>query len=401
MMIIAGLFWCAAACVAYAYLVYPALMGVLGALASKPVGRVEGHRPTATVLLAALNEEATIGRRVEEFRHLMSSQGIIGEVLVVSDGSTDRTVEIVSGLSSTQDDSGVAIRCIDLPSNRGKAVALTAGGEAATGEVVVLADARQTWASDAVARLLENFADPQVGAVSGELMLESSPGVQAGVGLYWRFEKWLRQRESRFHSMVGVTGAISAVRREAFRPIPEGTILDDVYWPMQVAMQGLRVVFDGRALAYDRLPDKIHDEFRRKVRTLSGNFQLLTRLPALLNPLRNPIWFQFVSHKLARLAVPWALLYMPAACLILGGPVYLSLFALQALGYAVAIAGLFPSLGGKSRLAAAGGSFLVLNAAAWMAFWVWISGRASRSWRKATYLKQDVGPTPQHDGVTA
>jgi cellulose synthase/poly-beta-1,6-N-acetylglucosamine synthase-like glycosyltransferase len=145
------------------------------------------------------------------------------------------------------------VRVVKLPENVGKAAALSAGVAEARNDVVVVADARQTWAPDALARLLENFDDPEVGAVSGELHVESSPGVMAGVGLYWRFEKWMRRREGLVHSTVGVTGAIAAVRRGLFRPIPAGTILDDVYWPLVVAMQGYRVVFDGRARAFDRL----------------------------------------------------------------------------------------------------------------------------------------------------
>ena len=125
-----------------------------------------------------------------------------------------------------------------------------------------------------------------------------------------RYERWLRHNEGQIGSVVGVTGAISAVRRELFRPIPHGTILDDVYWPLQVAMIGYRVVRDPRARAYDSLPERAGDEFRRKVRTLAGNLQLLARLPGALLPWRNPIWLQFISHKVLRLLVPWALATM-------------------------------------------------------------------------------------------
>src|SRR5262249_22324823 len=156
------------------------------------------------------------------------------------------------------------------------------------------------------------------------------PGVMAGVGLYWRVEKCLRKLESRLHSMVGVTGAICAVRRELFRPVPPGTLLDDVYWPMQVALQGHRVVHDERAHADARLPEKARDEFRRKVRTLSGNFQLVARLPETLAPWRNPLCWQFISHKLMRLAVPWALLAMLILSWFLPEPVYEAAFWIQA-----------------------------------------------------------------------
>jgi hypothetical protein len=205
--------------------------------------------------------------------------------------------------------------------------------------------------------------------------------------MYWRFEKWLRFRESRLWAMVGVTGAVSACRRELFRPIPPGTLLDDVHWPLQVAMQGRRVIHDPRARAFDRLPPRTRDEFRRKVRTLAGNFQLLTLLPSALLPWCNPVWLQLLSHKLLRLVVPWALLGLLACNLLLaGGPLYAVLLGVQAAGYALAALGLVgPEFVRRWRPVAAAASFLVLNTAAWTAFWVWISGRGPRTWTRVRY----------------
>jgi cellulose synthase/poly-beta-1,6-N-acetylglucosamine synthase-like glycosyltransferase len=274
---------------------------------------------------------------------------------------------------------------IDLPTKMGKAVALNHGCAAAAHPLLVLADARQTWARDAIDRLLANFDDPRVGAVSGDLVLESAPGVMAGVGLYWRFEKWLRQTESALYSMVSVTGSICALRRELFRPIPAGTVLDDVYWPLQVAMSGYRVIHEPKALAYDRLPERARDEFRRKIRTLAGNFQLMVRQPAALLPWRNPVWWQFVSHRILRLVVPWALLGMLVTSWLLVSRAYHILFWVQIAFYCLGVASLRPSVAARSRVASGAASFLVLNAAAWLAFWVWISGSTSRSWSKVKY----------------
>jgi cellulose synthase/poly-beta-1,6-N-acetylglucosamine synthase-like glycosyltransferase len=261
-------------------------------------------------------------------------------------------------------------------------MALNRAHAAACHPLLVFADARQTWAADAIDRLAAAFADPAVGAVSGDLVVESAPGVMAGVGLYWRFEKWLRRTESRFHSMVSVTGCICAVRRELFRPIPSGTILDDVYWPLAVAMGGYRVIHEQRARAFDRLPERAHDEFRRKVRTLAGNYQLMARMPAALLPWRNRLWWQFVSHRALRLAVPWALLVILGTSMALSGPWYRAAFWGQAVFYAAGVAGIRPAIAARFRLASAIASFLVLNAAAWVAFWVWASGRSSRSWAR-------------------
>lgn len=376
-------FWCCVAVVAYTYFLYPAILLMLNAVrgAGGSPARAESAgeppAPRASVLLPVHNEEQHLERRLDELARLVAGNG---EILVISDASTDRSVEIARRFA----DRGV--RVLETPEKAGKAAALSVGAASAVHEFLAFADARQRWADDVLTRLLENFADPTIGAVSGDLVLESAPGVLAGVGLYWRFEKWLRKQESRFGSQVGVTGAVSAVRRSLFRPIPPGTLLDDVYWPMLVALQGYRVIHDDRARAFDRLPDKPRDEFRRKVRTLAGNFQLLTLLPAAaLFPWSNRVWWQWLSRKLLRLVVPWALLGMLISSFFLTEEFYQIMFWLQAAVYGLAVLGLVPALGRTLKPLGTAASFLVLNTAAWLAFWVWISGRAGRSWHKVRY----------------
>jgi cellulose synthase/poly-beta-1,6-N-acetylglucosamine synthase-like glycosyltransferase len=384
-------FWLIVAFVTYTYLGYPALVGLMALIRPRPVRMAQSQQdcdaavplPTVSVVLAVHNEERTIGLRLKELVEQIARHDLSGEVIVVSDGSTDRTIEVTRAY--TQEDGLVPVRMIALSKNVGKAAALTAGCQAARSEIIAMADARQTWSSDALPRLLENFNDEEVGAVSGELVVESEPGVMASVGLYWRYEKWLRRREALVHSSVGLTGAICAVRRELFRPIPVGTLLDDVYWPLQVAMQGYRVVFDTRARAFDRLPARVSAEFRRKVRTLSGNFQLLVRLPDALLPWRNPVWVALVSHKLARLAIPWAWLAALGLSAIAGGSIYSLLFVAQLAVTMVGLAGLCPAVARRSRVVSAAGSLLILNVAAACSLLVWLSGRASRTWTKTMY----------------
>ncbi|MGH7193354.1 MAG: glycosyltransferase family 2 protein [Candidatus Saccharimonadales bacterium] len=368
-----------AVCAVYTYLFYPLMMAGRARWRACPARAAEGYCPSVSIIVAAHNEEHQIGRRVAELAAMIDRGGVAGEVIVVSDGSTDGTAAMAASASTA-----APVRVLDLGEKTGKAAALNLGVEMARHEIVVFADARQRWSPDALNRLIENFADPEVGAVSGELLLERSPGEAAGVGLYWRYEKWLRRSESRVHAMPGVTGAISAVRKALFRPMPRGLVLDDVYWPLQVAMQGYRVVFDDRAKAYDRLPPRARDEFRRKVRTLSGNLQLVAALPGLLDPRRNPIWLAVVSHKLLRLAVPWALLVMLVASGCLWDlPLYRALFAAQLAFYGAATVGLI--LPGRFRLTSAAASFVLLNGAAWIAPWIWLRGGSTRSWGKVVY----------------
>ena len=378
-------FWACAACVFYTYVGYPVLLAALARLRRRPINRVAGFKTSVSFVLCAHEEADCIAGRVTELAGLLTDAGIEGEVIVVSDGSKDGTADQARASGAEN------VRVVELVDRVGKAAALSAGCALAQHEILLFADSRQRWDPAAVRAILENFADPATGAVSGDLVLETAKGMMAAVGWYWRCEKWLRRTESQVHSSVGVTGAICAVRRRLFPGVPQGTILDDVYWPMHVAMQGYRVIHDHRARAYDRLPERARDEFRRKVRTLAGNFQLAVRLPQTLLPWRNPVWWQFVSHKLLRLVVPWALVAMLVISSVLPGWLYLLLFWYQVGFYGLALLGHFRPVASQLRPAAVAASLVVLNAAAWLAFWVWVSGRTERSWSKVRYKTAPLG----------
>src|SRR5690606_26882581 len=180
----------------------------------------------------------------------------------------------------------------------GKAAALNAAMRVATGAVVVFADTHQRFDRQTIPRLVAAFADPRVGAVSGSLRLP--PDARSLAARYWAFERWLRRIESRLHSSVGATGAVYAIRRALWRPLPANLILDDVYTPMQIVLGGSRVAFDEDAIAVETRKPSPAQEYGRKVRTLTGVVQLCAWLPAVLVPWRNPIWVQFVSHTLLR-----------------------------------------------------------------------------------------------------
>ena len=281
---------------------------------------------------------------------------------MVSDGSTDGTPAVLAAF-------GDRIEAIALPAG-GKATALNAGVAHARHDVLIFADARQTFAPDAVRALVAPLADPRVGGVTGELVLacESTGGRREGtdrrradapdwlaidrrrqperrdrlesanaegVGMYWRYEKTLRRLESAVGSTLGATGAIYALRRSLWRPLPEETLLDDVLAPMRAVLAGRRIVFDDRAMAFDHTPGDPSTESRRKIRTLAGNVQILWLEPRLLLPVVNPVWIQYVSHKVGRLLVPYALITLLAASIALVGQHPFFAFALiaQCTGY--------------------------------------------------------------------
>ena len=365
--------------VAFAYVGYPITVALLAKFRPAPLIGNSTPANSVTVVLATFNELANLQRRVKELLGLLQTCGVRGELVVVSDGCTDGTRKFLAAQRHP------ALVVVELPARRGKAAAVTEGCKVASGEVILLADARQSWDSQAVSNLLAVFADSRVGAASGELHLEPSVGVIGGVGIYWRFEKWIRQNESRSGSCVGVSGSISAVRKSLFKPIPEGTILDDVFLPMSVVWKGSRVVYVKNAKAYDRLPDLPSREFRRKVRTQTGNFQLLSMWPALLSPFSNPIWFRYICHKVLRLVAPWALLLAFIVSFLIQSPPFDALAWLQSGIYLTAALALgFPNAIQSPKLQSLG-SFLLLNAATWVAFWVWVSGRAKTSWEKTSY----------------
>ncbi len=377
----AFVFWMCVLLVLYTYILYPLAIWLLARLFLRRTAMDQPSPRTVSLVFAARGEGERIAARAEELMQQLDASGLSGEVIVVLDGPGTPEAIIQRMVAR-------GVRVHEMPGRCGKAAAISVGAALAQYEILALADVRQRWQPDALACLMENFRDAQVGAVSGDLVLESSHGVTGGVGIYWRYEKWLRRNEAAFDSVVGLTGSICAVRRNLFRGVPAGIVLDDVHWPLQVVMQGYRVGHDARARAFDRLPENARDEFRRKVRTLAGNFQLAARLPDLLLPWKNRLWWQFISHKLMRLAAPWLLLAAFVASAMISSVPYVVLFWCQLAGYAAIAFLLATGLAGRHRLTAAAASFVILNLAAWVAFWVWISGRADRSWGAVDYGRQ-------------
>ncbi len=361
------LFWLCLAQVAYAYFGYAAWLWVLVQLNRRPI--LGGpSTPTVSIIIAARNEEATLPIKLANLTRLDYPSEKL-QVIVVSDGSTDRTASILTQHCS-------AIEPIILDKSNGKAFALNEGVKNAAGDILVFLDARQSVDVDAIAELVWCFADSSVGAASGELLLESdsSAGASDALGIYWKLEKVVRKLESASGSVIGVTGAIYAMRRELFTQIPLGTTLDDLFVPMHVALRGKRVVFQPSAIARDRIFSDRGKEFSRKVRTLTGNYQLLQAAPWLLSA-ANPLLFRFISHKLLRLLVPLSLILMLVASGVSRGIAYRGIFWLQVLFYALAAIGMARPSAKKFKPVAVASTFVMLNLAAALAFYNFAAGR--------------------------
>lgn len=362
-----AVFWASALFILYVYAGYVALLGVwarvrrrillrrdAGASAAQPERQGDDALPHVSIVIAAQNEAHQLAARIENLLSL-DYPSDRREIIVVSDGSTDGTEAEVARFAD-------AVTYLAIPRS-GKAVALNAGVERATGDVLVFTDARQSFADDALRALVARLVNPAIGGVSGELILgcETASGrrtrlerrevpvpqppddrrigerrghvassVGDGVGFYWRYEKRIRHLESEVGSMLGATGAIYALRRSLWRPLPAGTILDDVLAPMRAVLAGSRIVFEQRAQAFDYTPPDATTESRRKIRTLAGNVQILWFEPRLLVPFANPVWLQYMSHKVGRLLVPYALMTLLASSIVLAGTSAFYAFALFA-----------------------------------------------------------------------
>jgi biofilm PGA synthesis N-glycosyltransferase PgaC len=329
------IFWIALLLLAYIHVGYPAAAWVRASL------RPLAHRqlpvePTVTVIVVAYNEASRIASRLDNLLALDYPKDKL-QIILASDGSTDETPD----RARRYEESGVVV--CDFHNRRGKAAVLNDVVPSARGEIVVLADARQQYDRRAIRALVANFADLSVGAVSGELVMRpdsARASVGKGASFYWRYEKFIRRNESRAGSTVGATGAIYAIRRALFEPIPEDTVLDDVLIPLKIVRAGYRVLFEPEALAYDAAPATARQEFVRKVRTIAGTFQLLAREPWVFDPFRNAVWFETISHKALRLTMPFLqALVLIANARLAGVPAYRVLLAGQILFYFAAFVG--------------------------------------------------------------
>jgi cellulose synthase/poly-beta-1,6-N-acetylglucosamine synthase-like glycosyltransferase len=338
--------------------------------------------PSVSVVLAVHNGVLLLPRKIQHLFHLDYPN--TKEIIIISDGSTDGTAELLSLQQCSH------LKVIILGEHQGKAAALNAGLEQATGDLILFVDIRPEIALGAIQQLVSNFADERVGCVSGnlKLLIEDHDVTSEAIGdFYWRYEQWLRTCEAVIDSPVGVYGGFYAIRRELAVQQPAGLILDDMFQPLSIIRQGYRSVVDPDAYVYDTWPKTVEGEFHRKVRTLAGNFQLFQLAAWVLTP-QNRVLFQLVSHKIMRLVVPYLLVMMLISSIALRHRsfLYASFAAFQIMGWAIAFIGLRYRIRVFHRVASAATALLVLNAAAVVGFYkflftpgplwkIWNSGR--------------------------
>jgi cellulose synthase/poly-beta-1,6-N-acetylglucosamine synthase-like glycosyltransferase len=340
---------------------YPLLLALRPGRAAPEVAKDPRFRSTVTIILAVHNGAAFVGKKLECLLALEYPRELL-QILVVSDGSTDGTDEIVRSYG------GRGIELIQVPRG-GKAAALNAALRQATGEILFFTDVRQFLEPDSLGQLVANFADPTVGAATGELRIldPDRAGEQADMELYWRYELWARRRHSRIDSIFSVTGCIYAMRRCLAEPLRPDTLTDDASFSLQAFFRGYRVVFDPAAVATD-FPTAAGGEFRRKLRTLAGLWQVHVRQPRLFSR-ANRMRFHFLSHKFARLVLPWAVLLIWAATWALPASGFRTFLLIDELALAVlALAdAIIPKWLPLKRISSPAKTFLSMNAAALVA----------------------------------
>jgi len=372
----AAVFWISLFLIAYPYAIYPFVLVVWGRVRARPVARA-AIEPTVSVLIPAYNEADVIAATLAA----MTAQDYPKErlqILVVSDCSDDGTDDIVRTFA----DRGVEL--LRQTERGGKALGLNAAVKRASGEIVVFCDANARFAPGAVRSLVQNFADPSVGYVTGKLTVASEGGVASGNGdAYLRFEEGLRAAETRVGSVIGVNGGCDAIRRALYSDIPKELITDFVL-PLRVIAAGKRVVFDPQAASLEDGNEELQSEFSMRVRVALRALQGLVHMRRLLNPLRYPAAsFCIFSHKVVRYMafVFLATALLSNVALAIGSPFYRGLLVAHLAVYALAACGL-AGLGRRLGLLAVAPAYLLMSYSAFaVATWRFLRGQTMATWK--------------------
>jgi cellulose synthase/poly-beta-1,6-N-acetylglucosamine synthase-like glycosyltransferase len=379
--------------VAYSYLIYPLILGILSVLFSRRIRAQDGYEPTVGVVIPAYNEKQVITKKIANVLALDYPADKLS-VWVGSDCSTDGTDDVVRSAGDTRVHLWVA------PRRGGKTQVLNLLIPDVPADIILLTDANTMHMPSSLRLLVRSFADESVGAVAGRVDHVVSQGVDSlEETLYRSFEMWQKRHESALHSTISAFGGFYAIRKKLFVPIPPNSYSnDDVLIPMNVIRRGFRVVFDGEAISQEDISESIKLEFRRRIRIGAGNFQAFFRLLDFLNPLKGWPAFCYVSHKASRWFSPLFLFAGVAACGLLS---YVTPFAVYRIifgaGIGLVVIGLLYKVL-RLNLLRPVFYFISMNTALFLGLFRFLGGIRSAAWSRTERLEargtRDESPEP-------
>ena len=373
------IFWLSFGAMLHTYFLYPLTLRLFRRRFVKPPVFPESEWPTAALLIPAYNEESVIGRKIENALALEYEDGKF-EILVGSDGSTDRTNEIVRSFDNPR------VRLIELAGRNGKTGVLNRLVEATAARILIFSDANVMIDPAALRQLLRHFADPSVGVANGGkyILIPSGSEAVRGEAIYGAYENSLRTLESEVGGMSGALGSLMALRRELYRPFPRGSTNDDTVPALWAALAGLRQVHDPDAKAYEESGRSIHEEYRRRVRIGAGNFQTLARYKQILSPRYGIVAYTYFSHKVLRWIFPFLMFVtLIASCFLLESLLYQFLFMGQMTFYFAALLGwIGDRIGTRLPLVTSIYHFTAMNLALLIGFFVYRKGIKSAAWER-------------------
>ena len=389
--VVAWMFWLSTAGVLYAYVAYPIILWGFSHFFKRRSLTVplveEAMLPSVSLLIAAHNEELVIKERILNALALDYPPSKL-EIVIASDGSIDKTAAIVAQYSIR------GVRLIDNTTRRGKASVLNRAMGELSGEIVLFSDANTFTDPGAVRSLVKWFSNPRIGAVCGRLILVDPESGKNVDGMYWKYETFLKRCESKLGALLGSNGAIYAIRKSLYCPIPDQTIVDDFVIPLLVkSRSGHDIIYDPDATAQEESAPDVSSEFRRRARIGAGGWQAISILWRLLNPMRGWVAFTFFSHKVLRWLCPFFLLlsfFLNLA--LLNRPIYQLMFACTMGLYLAAIFGAYvPSRLPMSKLFRLAYMFVAMNAALLVGFARWMAGSQGGTWNR-TQREQESQP---------
>lgn len=367
----------------YVYILYPLMMFLLSIFNKSSEYSLIDYNllPNLTVVIPLYNESNLILDKLEDFRSINYPQNKI-EYIFVSDGSVDASNSILAELDKEND----SVSVIYVAERTGKPNALNLAMKQIKTDIVVFSDIRQTISTDSIINMVSELeSSKDIGVVCGELVhVDADGSTSVNVGVYWKYEKWIRHSESAYKSTVGTTGALYALYSDDFIELSIDTILDDFEIPMNILKNGKNLKISKNSFMYDKAHEHLEQEKTRKIRTLSGNYQSFIRMKWLFSPFDNPVFIQFISHKFLRLVVPYLMVlsFVSNMSLLSTSSIYIFTFSVQILFYSMVILASNFKVFRNNKISNFCLVFFELNMAVIYSLYRYLTNRASVTWNK-------------------